>query len=317
MENIKDDFVEQVDCTLCGIDDTRELFQARDKVFYFDRTEFPAVQCRRCGLVYLNPRPCGPGKAAFYEHEYPFYQDENGCGQLLHHYQPVIDYLNTREPGRLLDIGTGNSPFLPTMKEKGWQVTGTELVENLIDYYREQYDIELFCGELEDAGFEDSSFDAVTIMGVLEHVPNPRLMLDDVARIMKDDGLLALWCFNRGLEARLLGKYWLGFDTPRHIYSFSYDTILRLLDETGFELRGSLFRPISYVSYSAVWAYERVRNWFRGKSERQPTYRLHLPAVLEKISRPFGQTLASRKMSSNMFLFAQKAVSPDEMKTKT
>ncbi|RJQ47073.1 MAG: class I SAM-dependent methyltransferase [Gaiellales bacterium] len=295
---------EQVSCAICGADSNRQLFMARDKVFYGDGREYPVVECRQCGLVYLNPRPGGRAKAAYYENEYPFCMSD-GCSQPLAHYQPVIDRLMERDPGRVLDVGTGNSPFLPEMKQLGWEAAGTEVAEPLADHFREQHGITLHIGELEDIGFEDDSFDAVTVMGVLEHVPHPRRFLEEVRRILRDGGLMALWCFNRGLEARLLGRYWLGFDTPRHFYSFSYDTMLRLLAETGFELKGSLFRPISYASYSGVWAYQRARNRLRAQHERMPTYRLHLPAALELVSRPLGRALAARMESSNMFLFAE------------
>jgi SAM-dependent methyltransferase len=292
---------------VCGSDRFEALFSARDKVFYQDDMEYPAVQCQDCGLVFLSPKPSKRDKYELYNEDYPFAANNPESAQPLFHYQPVIEYLDSRPPGRLLDIGTGNSPLLPTMKKKGWEVAGTEIDGGLVDYFEMEHGIDVFYGELEEAHFESKSFDAASILGVIEHVPDPRLLLEEVARILKDDGLLCLWCFNRGIEAKVLGKYWLGFDAPRHIYSFSYDNMTSLLDDVGFELKGSLFRPISYASYSSVWAYERVRNWFRDKDERVPTYRLGLPKPLELLSRPWGTFMAKRKQSSNMFLFAEKS----------
>lgn len=293
-------------CVVCGSEDAEPLFIARDKISYRENGKYSALRCGDCGLVFLSPQPAKQEKYDLYGDDYVFTADKPETSQPVSHYQPVIDFLETREPGRILDIGTGNSPFLPIMKEKGWEVTGTEINGGLVELFRQEHQIEVFHGELQDAGFEDDSFDTVTLLGVIEHVPDPRLLLEEVSRIVKDDGCLALWCFNRGVEAKVLGKYWLGFDTPRHLYSFSYDNMTRLLDDVGFELKGSVFRPISYASYSSVWAFDRLRNRFRKEEERVPTYRLRLPKSLEILSRPIGKIMAKRKTSSNMYLFAEK-----------
>lgn len=305
---------EEVPCSACGSDDAQTLFLSFDKSMAGKRNRFPVVQCRDCGLVYLNPRPAAGVKDAFYDHDYPFYHDDEEAGQSLSHYQPVIDALEELPPGKLLDVGTGNGPLLPTMKAKGWDVRGTELSEVLRDYYRSNFDIEVFCGQLEEAGFNDGEFDAVTILGVIEHVPDPQGFLQEVARITRDGGLIVFWCFNRDIEARLLGRYWLGFDTPRHFYSFSYESLQRMMTVAGLDLKGSLFRPICYASYSCLWFYDRAWNRLHRQEKNRTLRRLHLPGPVERLSRPVAEAMAKRKMSSNMFLFAEKVPVPDAVR---
>jgi uncharacterized Zn finger protein len=48
--------MEYVDCNICGLDDTQVLFRKRDKFLIAD-DEFQVVECRRCGLLYVNPKP--------------------------------------------------------------------------------------------------------------------------------------------------------------------------------------------------------------------------------------------------------------------
>lgn len=300
---------EYVPCVLCGSRESDVIFKASDKVIFRDDREYPVVKCRNCGLVFLNPRPSAEMKEQLYGTDYPFTADKPDNAQPIFHYQPVIDYLEGMGPGKVLDVGTGNSPFLPAMKGFGWEVNGTEVDVGLVEYFHEKHGIEVFGGELEDAHFDSGYFDAVTIMGVIEHVPNPRLMLSEAARILRDDGVLAMWCFNRSVEARLLGKYWLGFDAPRHFYSYSYETMARLLKETGFELTDSLFRPICYTVYSGVWAATRLRNRFRKQDGPEIICNLKLPRILELASRPVGKALSRRQLSSNMYLFARKVAS--------
>ncbi len=301
---LTEDRLERVPCALCGATDEKPLFPAGDKMFSWRHETFPAVRCRRCGLVYINPRPSARTRNLFYDEEYAFRADKMEHSQPIEHYRPVIEFLNRRGPGRILDIGTGNSLFLPEMQQHGWEAAGTEIDAGLVGHFRATYGIELFHGELEDAKMSSDSFDAVTIMGVLEHVPYPRLLLEEAFRILKPGGVIALWCFNRGAEADLLGRYWLGFDTPRHFYSFSSETLERLLEASGFEIAGSYFRPVSYLAHSGVWAAARLRDRVMG-IERS-VFIPGLPRLLEYASLPLAWALARMKTGSNVYMFARK-----------
>ncbi|MBD3335569.1 MAG: hypothetical protein GF355_08630, partial [Candidatus Eisenbacteria bacterium] len=60
---------DDVACALCGERDARLLFEQEDRRFpQTPRTRFALVECRRCGLRYLNPRPASLDR--FYPSEY-------------------------------------------------------------------------------------------------------------------------------------------------------------------------------------------------------------------------------------------------------
>jgi len=61
--------MECVNCNLCGLDDTRILFNKRDK-FDLTEKEFSVVECQRCGLLYVNPRPSQEEMGKFYPETY-------------------------------------------------------------------------------------------------------------------------------------------------------------------------------------------------------------------------------------------------------
>ena len=65
-----------IPCPLCGAEDERFLFLARDRLHGI-AGEFREVLCRGCGLIYLNPRPFPEGMARFYPQEY-FFLKESG-----------------------------------------------------------------------------------------------------------------------------------------------------------------------------------------------------------------------------------------------
>lgn len=294
--------LEQVGCALCGARDEKVMFMARDLMFPGRRQAWRTVRCRVCGLVYLNPRPAAIDRTALYGQGYPF--AAGARAQPLEHYQPVFDHLAGLKPGRLLDVGTGNSEFLPAMRSRGWQVEGTEVDASLVGHFRDQHGINLFLGNLEEADYDSEYFDVITIMGVVEHVADPGSFLDAAARMLKRDGILVLWMFNRNVEARLLGRYWPGFDAPRHIYSYSRATATRLLESRGFEVTGSYDRPVSYLFYGGLRAAIRVRDRLRGVEKAVSTPRL--PRPLELLSQPLARGLAAAGQSANLYLFARK-----------
>ena len=219
-------------------------------------------------------------------------------------YAPILGYLRQQEPGTLLDIGTGNSMFLPAMKEIGWDVKGTEIDSEIVETFRDEHGIELGYGELEDIGYDDESFDAVTILGVLEHIRQPQAFMDEVTRILKPGGVLCLYIFNRGAEASLLGRYWGGFDVPRHLFSYSTRSLTRLLERSGLRVTGGHHQPISFLPFFLVWLAMRTRNRI-GRSA-SATFPTSLPRPLRLLNTPVGRIMASMKHSSSLYVFARK-----------
>ncbi len=107
---------------------------------------------------------------------------------------------------RLLDVGAGSGGFLHDAREVGFDVYGNELSSEGIDQARRTYGIELSPRVLEEEE-RDGFFDAVTMWGVLEHVPEPMSLLQSAFRVLRDGGILFLytptWCLYDAIGLRL------------------------------------------------------------------------------------------------------------------
>jgi SAM-dependent methyltransferase len=80
------------------------------------------------------------------------------------------------------------------------------------------------------------SVGVVTLWHVLEHLSHPLAALRDIARVLRPDGVLILACpVVDSWEARLFGRYWAGYDVPRHLFVYSRRVLEWALGRAGFE----------------------------------------------------------------------------------
>src|SRR5207247_1822159 len=56
------------------------------------------------------------------------------------------------------------------------------------------------CGKLEEAGYPPSSFDLITLWDVIEHIPDPDLLLKQIATVLKPRGELFLHTPNASMQ---------------------------------------------------------------------------------------------------------------------
>ncbi|MCB8968686.1 MAG: class I SAM-dependent methyltransferase [Ardenticatenaceae bacterium] len=141
------------------------------------------------------------------------------------------------QPGHVLDVGCATGTFLASLREHGWNAQGVELSHYAAEYARQRHGLTVFTGELAEAHLPDKQFDLVVLWDVLEHVHQPRETLLEAARVAKQSGTLLLVLPNpHSIDAWLFGKYWAGWDTPRHLYIYTEPVIRRLLYETGWQM---------------------------------------------------------------------------------
>jgi 2-polyprenyl-3-methyl-5-hydroxy-6-metoxy-1,4-benzoquinol methylase len=251
-------------CDLCGSASYDLLFEDEDR-----RHPVPGryrlVKCRRCEHIFLSPAPDSARLALHYPDEYSPHRIDGGLLPRL------TAFLRRREARRLarllpergdvLEIGCGVGDLLVPLRDLGLRVVGIDTTEHAVQLARRHWGLDVREVEISEARLQPGSFDAVIMRYAIEHVASPSADLRQVARLLKPGGLLFITtCNTASLDCRLFGRYWYGYDLPRHLNLFSARSLCGLVESSGLvvdNLRFSLV-PTNWLVSSRYWLEERV-----------------------------------------------------------
>ena len=138
---------------------------------------------------------------------------------------------NTNE-NKLLDYGAGLGNFAIFMSNLDYHVWSIEPNLKALKFAKEKglsiYD------SLEKLP-RGLKFSAITLWHVLEHIPNPNLILEKLYERLESDGVLFIAVPNlNSYDACFYREHWAAFDVPRHIWHFTTDGINQLLNKCGY-----------------------------------------------------------------------------------
>lgn len=92
----------------------------------------------------------------------------------------------------LLDAGCGTGWFSRRAVELGARVTSLDVGENLLNEVKKKCASTRVVGDVTALKFEDNTFDVIVSSDVIEHTPDPRMAIREMARVLKKGGVLAL-----------------------------------------------------------------------------------------------------------------------------
>jgi 2-polyprenyl-6-hydroxyphenyl methylase/3-demethylubiquinone-9 3-methyltransferase len=132
----------------------------------------------------------------------------------LHEINPLrlqwIDDSVTLQGKTTLDVGCGGGILAESMAERGAIVTGIDLSEKALSVarlhlYESQQSVTYLLKAIEDLAKEQpASFDVVTCMEMLEHVPDPSSVINACAKLVKPGGQVFFSTLSRNSKAYLL-----------------------------------------------------------------------------------------------------------------
>jgi 2-polyprenyl-6-hydroxyphenyl methylase / 3-demethylubiquinone-9 3-methyltransferase len=194
--------------------------------------------------------------------------DPNSEFKTLHDINPLrLDYIDRGAGGlagkRILDVGCGGGILSESMAVRGAQVTGIDMgtmplrvaelhtLETGVEVEYRRVPVETLADE------QPGSFDVVTCMEMLEHVPRPGSVVEACARLVRPGGHVFFSTLNRNPKAFLLAvigaEYIMGMlprgthDYSRFIRPSELDSWIRPTSLRTIDMAGMTYNPLTQI----------------------------------------------------------------------
>lgn len=249
-------------CPVCSQTDFRIFKKVPD--WLVSKEVFNIQQCNSCGFKFTGNAPGEEDIGPYYNSEEYVEHSDTNKGLIYSVYHKAreimlgyklrkIQQLNAGK--KLLDVGSGSGYFMNHMAKNGYETTGVEISEKARNLSKEKFGLE--ANEPTDFLDKklDTDFDLITLWHVFEHVYTYNEYFELFSASLKKDGHLLLALPNSdSVDARMYGKYWAAYDTPRHLWHFTPKTIEQFAKKRGFTLEKKYRLPLDPFFNSMVSA---------------------------------------------------------------
>lgn len=257
-------FCEPTFCALCGYDSPEVIANGYDYMYWTSEQKFSCVQCKKCGHIYLNPRPVPHEAAKIYPKNY-----YTLTGRHLAKSNKIIAYMKRKiisnrlaffneifkKQSNIIEIGCGDCALLIELKKKYPHIhcTGVDIAFSEERYLLcAEVGVDLIQGKIEEIDLPELHYNLVIMNQLVEHLWNPQKVIQKIHRCLIPDGLISIETINiSGYDRRFFSRaHWGGYYFPRHLNLFSSKTLRQFLLNNDFEIKKqySLLAPV-------VWTY--------------------------------------------------------------
>lgn len=199
----------------------------------------------------------------------PDYYDKainnNILQRFWHHqrYYQVNNYFrfNKIKPKEILDIGCHGGKFTNEV----WKlfpkakISAIDISSNAINYAKKKYpQINFINARAEKIPFNKITFDLITCFEVLEHLPNPEIVVNNIYDLLKNKGLFLIMVPSENLLFKFIWFFWTKLGPGRvwkevHLQKYNHQKLENLLLKNNFKKISTMkfiFGMLSLISCS-------------------------------------------------------------------
>jgi 2-polyprenyl-3-methyl-5-hydroxy-6-metoxy-1,4-benzoquinol methylase len=226
---------------------------------------YPILRCESCGLGCTDAASFDPN--SYYTADYFTGGHRDGYGDyvgsqavLQAEFRSVLKHLNRygSHCGRLFEVGCAYGYFLDVAREAGYDTVGLEICKDAVASCQSR-GLNVHAGIVTPKFLEaHGPFDAVAMLDVIEHLPEPAETIAALSESLKPGGLMAITTGNwSSLLSSVTRSRWRLMTPPQHLYFYSRSTLSKLLANHGLKVV-SLVAPWKRVPLGLI-AYQLTR----------------------------------------------------------
>lgn len=187
------------DCPVCG---GRDFTPYAMTAWTPKLLHFSQAKCASCGLIASQPQASEEEMDAYYKHIYyqeqwPDADEAWAINMKLYfkHELPLMrglwrDY-QPPDGGSVAEIGCGYGVMLEILKGCGFRVCGVELSSTAVAYCRSR-GLDVIEGKVPGVPLPHGTFDLVISTHVIEHLPNPVSLVQEMLALVKPGGVIVV-----------------------------------------------------------------------------------------------------------------------------
>lgn len=258
--------MEEIKCIFCETENNHVVIEENG---------YKGKKCPQCGLIYISPRPSFDEIVDLYRHDEVHISAKSHISadfsKRLHARHHLRIIRSVVKSGVLLEIGAGAGYFLDEARKLGFDPYGIEFNPIQANFIRDKLKIPCEESPLSTSVFEGKKFNIVYHCNVISHFFNPVSEFRKIHQKMKDGGMLVFETGNLGEVKQKYFKHFQKFQYPDHLFFFSSDNLVDLLENNGFEFI-RIYRYSILPQLIAIKAVSGIRNaltYFISRSNRQ------------------------------------------------
>lgn len=308
--------VEAIKCPICSSHSTKFLSDAKDIEYWTSNQYYSYYECLDCQIVFLRDPPVEKLNDIYPDNYYSNDFEVNSKNKLQKLLNYAKEYLDRRffrktlknikgeKQLSCLDVGGGSGWMLNALRSSDDRVRYTAVVD-LNPNSRglaEKNGHSFYLQNVDSIDFIDA-FDVVILFNLIEHVCDPKGVLELIYRAMRPGGIAIIKTPNSSSLNRKLfeRRYWGGYHAPRHWIVFNESNFREVSERVGF-----LVKKFSYTQGAPQWAASILGTFYSNGDIKKPIYTRPAFAVLLLLFAILDVFLIPFHITDQFFVVLQK-----------
>lgn len=293
------------------------ICQSERIIYLYLFSTYKFYKCQNCQIIFIHPFPTSKKLDQYYKNfQYNLgFESENiirsDANRSLNNIENMIE---RRKEIRILDIGCGAGFLLDEARKRNWIVRGIDSSKKATQYALRALKIPVINESFMKCKIDNQKYDVITLIQVIEHLPNPVRFFNKVYKLLNKNGILCIATPNiNSFLSKIMKKDFNYLIPPEHLFYYSDKSLINLLskkyvikkiDTYGYE--DDLSRIIRKVIRKEKWNNPNLHITVKKETKNQNEIKSSKRRILEYVSQKCYPLLNINNSGSMIEIYGQK-----------